>query len=296
MKSDKKIFVAFILNLFFSAVEFIGGTLTGSVAITSDAIHDFGDAASIGVSYILERISKRKPDDTYTYGYTRYSLLGGVITTVILLVGSLVVIASSVKRIITPVAINYDGVILLAIFGTIINFLAAYFTHGGHSLNQRAVNLHMLEDVLGWVVVLIGALVMKFTDFVLIDPILSIAVAVFIFLSAVKNFKTVVDIFLEKIPKDISVGGIREHISKIPGVTDVHHIHIRTIDGYTNSATMHVVTDGDFATVKSAVKEELREHGIAHATVEMETPDEKCADLVCKPEHREEHHRHHHHH
>ncbi len=295
MKSDKKILVAFILNLVFSVVEFVGGTVTGSVAVASDAIHDFGDAASIGISYFLERFSKRKPDVSHTYGYTRYSLLGGVITTVILLVGSLVVIANSIKRIINPVAINYDGVIYLAIFGTVINFLAAYFTHGGHSLNQRAVNLHMLEDVLGWLVVLLGAVVMKFTNFALIDPLLSIVVSVFIFMSAVKNFKTVIDIFLEKTPKDISIDEICEHISSLPSVLGVHHIHVRTIDGYVNSATMHVVTDGDFAAVKKAVKEELSEHGIAHATVEMETPEEQCTDLVCNTESGGEHHHHHHH-
>ena len=296
MKSDRKIFIAFILNLVFSAVEFVGGALTGSVAVAADAIHDLGDSLSIGVSCILEKISKKNPDDSHTYGYVRYSLLGGVITTAILFFSSLIVILKSINRIINPVEINYDGVILLAVFGTVVNFVAAYFTHGGHSLNQKAINLHMLEDVLGWIVVLVSAVVMKFTGFNLIDPILSIVVSVFIFINAGRQLKNIVDIFLEKTPKGIEIDEIREHLLKIPNVLDVHHIHIRTIDGYTNSATLHIVTDGDFATVKKEVKQELTEHGISHTTVEMEGQGEGCADRVCQTEQEKGHHHHHHHH
>ena len=301
MKSDKKILVAFFLNLFFSVVELIGGIFTGSVAIVSDSVHDFGDCLSIGTSYVLERVSKKKPDATHTYGYIRYSLLGSVITTVILLIGSFVVIVNAIKRIINPVPINYSGVIILAVFGVVVNFIAAYFTHGGESLNQKAISLHMFEDVLSWVVVLIGAVIMKFTDISLIDPILSLAFAVLIFITAFGNLKKVMDIFLEKTPCKFNVAELREHLLEIDSVEEVHHIHIRTIDGNVNCATLHVVTDGDAVTVKRAVKEELAEHGIAHTTVEIETPDEVCGDVLCNThelaeecEHEHGHHHHHH--
>lgn len=295
MKTEKNILIAFLLNLSFSIFEFLGGAFTGSVAIISDAIHDLGDAASIGLSYVLERKSRGKPDDTYTYGYVRYSVLGSVITTVILLFGSIMVIYNAVRRLFVPVAINYNGMIAFSVVGVVLNLIAAYITRDGKSMNQKAVNLHMLEDVLGWIVVLIGAVVMRFTDIAIIDPLMSIGVAVFILYHAVRNLKEVIDIFLEKIPSGISIEEIREHICKIDGVLDVHHIHIRSIDGQSNSATMHVVTDADAHTIKHLVREELSEHGIAHATLELEEPGEECHESNCHIEGKQTGHHHHHH-
>ncbi len=282
MKTSKNILIAFVLNLAFSAFELFGGFFTGSVAIVSDAVHDLGDAISIGISFVLERVSKKQPDEKYTYGYARYSVIGSVITTFILLFGSCAVIFNAVNRIINPEEINYNGVIIFAVVGVCVNFVAAYFTRGGDSLNSKAVNLHMLEDVLGWAVVLVGAFVMKFTGFALIDPIMSICVSLFILISAVKNLKTVIDLFLEKTPSGTDVNAIREHICSIDGVKDVHHIHIRSFDGVNNCATMHVVADSaDFAAIKNKVREELLEHGICHATIETETENEKCENPVC---------------
>lgn len=296
MKSEKNILIAFILNLCFSIFEFFGGIITGSVAIMSDAVHDIGDAASIGLSYFLEKRAQKQPDHTHTYGYARYSVLGGVITTFILLFGSAAVIINAIKRIINPTPINYNGMILFGVVGVVVNFLAAYFTHGGESINQKAVNLHMLEDVLGWAVVLIGAIVMRFTDWSLLDPIMSIGVAIFIFINAVKNLKAVLDIFLEKIPDGISVKEITEHICEIEGVNDVHHIHLRTLDGHNIYATMHIVTDSDPHEIKERVREELNTHGITHSTLELETSTEHCHHKHCHIEHIGEHHCHHHHH
>ena len=296
MKTEKNILVAFILNLSFAVFEFIGGIITGSVAIVSDSVHDLGDATSIGISYFLERKSKKQPDHIYTYGYTRYSVMGGVITTLILLFGSVAVIFNAINRIIHPTDINYNGMIIFAIIGVIVNFFAAYFTREGDSINQRAVNLHMLEDVLGWAVVLIGAIVMRFTDFALIDPIMSIGVAVFILINAAKNLKSVLDLFLEKIPDGISTDEIAEHICEIEGVADVHHIHLRSLDGSQIYATMHIVTDGDPHEIKEKVREELREHGITHSTLELEKIGEHCDAQSCCVEHSHTHHGHHHHH
>ncbi len=293
MKSEKNILIAFILNLCFSVFEFLGGIFTGSVAIMSDAVHDIGDAASIGFSYFLEKKSARQPDSTYTYGYARYSVLGGVITTFILLFGSSAVIINAIQRIINPTKINYDGMIIFGIIGVIVNYLAAHFTHGGESINQKAVNLHMLEDVLGWVVVLIGAIVMRFTDFSLLDPVMSIGVAIFILVNAIKNLKSVLDIFLEKVPDSISVEEIKEHICEIDGVHDAHHIHLRSLDGQSIYATMHIVTDGDPHAIKELVREELNEHGITHSTLELETSNEHCQHEHCHIEHNHSHHHHH---
>ena len=296
MKSQKRILVAFILNLFFAVFEFIGGALTGSVAIISDSVHDLGDSISIGLSYILEKKSKKEPDEKYTFGYLRYSVLGSLIMTVILIVGSIFVIIHACDRILHPVEINYNGMLIFAVLGIAVNLAAAIFTREGDSLNQKAVNLHMLEDVLGWVVVLLGAIIMKFTDITYIDPIMSIGVAIFLLVNASKNFKEILDIFFEKAPNGINIEELTHHLKEIDGVLDVHHFHLRTLDGFNHIATLHIVTSSDPATVKKAVKEELSEHGISHTTVEIETPEEECEDLVCHPKQSEHNHNHSHHH
>ena len=281
MKTEKNIFFAFILNLAFSVFEFIGGVFTGSVAIISDAIHDIGDATSIGVAFFLEKKSKKQPDKKYTYGYARYSVIGSVLTTLILLLGSAMIIYNAVLRIISPTEINYNGMIIFAIVGVCVNLGAALLTRDGDSLNQKAVNLHMLEDVLGWVVVLIGAIVMRFTDFYIIDPLMSIGVAVFILINALKNLKAVLDLFLEKTPHGISINEIAEHVCEVEGVLSVHHIHVWSMDGHNNYATMHVVVKGDMHTIKHNIRGELKEHGIGHVTLEFEAEDEHCHEKHC---------------
>jgi cobalt-zinc-cadmium efflux system protein len=293
MKTDKNILIAFILNISFSIFELFGGIITNSVAILSDSIHDLGDAISIGISYFMERKSKKKADNNYTYGYIRYSVLGGVITTTILFVGSILVIISAIKRLINPVPVDYSGMIIFAIIGVILNSLAAFVTREGDSINQKSVNLHMLEDVLGWVVVLIGAIVMNFTDIKILDSIMCIGVALFILINSIRNLKKVLDIFLEKTPNGIDIDELKKHLLEIKGVDDIHHIHVWSIDGYSNYATMHIVTKEDVSKIKKKIREELEEHNICHAI--LETEEEACDDKECHIEmHMEEHHHHHH--
>ena len=288
MKTDMNILIAFLLNFFFSIFEFIGGIFTNSISIISDSVHDFADSISIAISFILEKISKKRPNKNYTYGYIRYSVLGAVITTIILLIGSTLVICSAIKRIINPEEVNYSGMIIFALVGVIINFIAAKVTKHGHSLNQKSVNLHMLEDVFGWLIVLIGAIIMKFTDISIIDPILSLIVAIFILLSAFKNMKSIITIFLEKVPEGIDINDIKKSIKNIEGVIDVHHIHIWSLDGYKNYATIHVVTDSN---VKEEIRHLLLHKGIQHVTIEIESSNEVCNDKNCKLD---IHHHHHH--
>ena len=296
MKTERNILIAFILNLFFSIFEFVGGIFTGSVAIVSDALHDVGDALSIGISYFLEKKSKKDPDDDFTYGYARYSVLGSLITTLILLLGSCLVVYNAVLKLIEPAEIHYDGMILFAVVGVIVNSAAAFFTREGDSLNQKAVNLHMLEDVLGWLVVLIGAVVMRFTDLAVIDPLMSIGVALYIFIHAVQNLKEILDLFLERKPEGISVDEIKEHLTEIDGVLDVHHVHLWSMDGHNHFATLHVVTSVEPHEVKDKIRAELREHGIVHATLELEEEGEHCHEAHCHVDLSECRHHHHHHH
>lgn len=298
MKTEKNILIAFLLNLSFSVLELLGGIFTNSVSILSDAVHDFGDALSIGISFVLEKISKKKPDDKYTYGYARYSILGAFITTTVLTIGSILVIIHGVQRLFSPEPINYNGMLLMAVIGVVINFLAAYFTKDGNSANQKAVNLHMLEDVLGWIVVLIGSLIIKITGYTGIDSILSIGVAIFILTNAVRNFKEILDLFLEKTPNGISVTQLEQHLCEINGVVDIHHIHLWGMDSHMNLATMHVVIDpqkNHANDIKAKIRQELAEHGINHVTIEIENPDDTCDSVNCTVTNQEISHHHHHH-
>ena len=296
MNTEKNMIIAFILNLSFSFFEIFGGIFTGSVAILSDALHDMGDALSIGVSYFLEKKSRQNPDSRYTYGYGRFSVLGSIITTVVLISGSGVVVFNAVQRILSPHPLKYDGMIIFAVIGVVVNSLAAFFTREKSSLNQKAVNLHMLEDVLGWIVVLIGALVMKFTDFTVIDTIMSISVSVFILTNAVLTMKQAVDILMEKAPDDVDRDEISEHLTQIDGVVDIHHLHIWSRDGKYNYATMHVVTDGNASEIKKQIRNELKEHGIFHATLELEKTGERCGERECPEDFQNDGHAHAHHH
>ena len=296
MKSDIKILIAFFLNISFSIIEMFGGMFTNSVAVMSDAVHDFGDAVSIGISYFLERVSKKNPDSKYTYGYVRYSILGALITNIILIIGSILVSINAVNKFINPFVINYNGMILFAVFGVIVIFLAVYFTKEANSLNQKAVNLHMLEDILGWLVVLFGAVIIKFTGINRIDAILSISVAIFILINAVRGLNKIVDLFLEKTPDNINLDEIKASLLEIKGVSDIHHIHVWSIDGFNNYATMHVVCKNkDYDKLKLVIKENLKDHNISHSTIEMESIDYECCDVDCLIEHNIESSHHHHH-
>ena len=281
METKKKIGIAFLLNLLFSVLEAVGGIVTGSVAILSDAVHDFGDAFSIGLSYLLEKIAGKKPDQTYTYGYARFSVLGGLITNLILLVGSVGIVFGAVARLITPVAVDSNGMIILAVVGLFVNGVAVYFTHGGKSINQRAVNLHMLEDLLGWVIVLLGAILMRFTGWHFIDPMLSIFLAVYIAVHALDGLKETLSIFLMKKPKELSTDEVMERLKSLDGVINVHHLHLWTLDGECHCATLHAVVKGDSRKVKEMIKSELLSCGIAHTTVELELLMEACTQRTC---------------
>lgn len=284
MEDKENIKLAFFLNLGFSLFELIGGFLTNSISILSDAVHDFGDSIAIGISFILEKISTKESNKKYTYGYKRYSIIGALITSVILLLSSLFVLFNAVVRIFNPVEIKIGGMLIFAIFGIAINGYAAYKTSKSVNMNEKSVNLHMLEDVLGWIAILVGALVIKATGWSIIDPILSILVALFIGYKSIKNVVDVLNVILEKTPSFIDEGAIKEKVKELNHVLDIHHIHIWSIDGNDILLTMHVlvdksVTKKNYETIKNNIKQCLIEFGINHSTLEIEYVD--CNDEKC---------------
>ena len=270
MKPTKSIFIAFMLNLCFAVFEFIGGAVTGSVAIMSDALHDMGDATGIGISYLLERKSSLPPDEAHPLGYARYSVLGSAFLNLVLLLGSASVIYKAVLRIINPFTVHHGGMIIFAVLGVIINSLAALFTHRGKSLNQKAVSLHMLEDVLGWIVVLAGAIAIKFTNLAIIDPLMSIGTAIFIMIHSVGNLREATDIFLEKAPSDINLRELSEKLLTVPEIKEIRRIQIWTTDGKVHCAALHIATSEDSTGAKQKIRKLLSDYGIRNITVETD--------------------------
>ena len=279
--SKENIRIAFLLNLLFSFIELIGGFITNSMSILSDSIHDFGDAISIGVSYFLEKKSEKKSDNKYTYGYLRYSLLGAIITSVILFTGSIIVIYNAILRIITPEEINYDAMIIFAIFGVIINCYTAYRTSHSQKHNEKVINLHMLEDAIGWIIVLIGSICMKIFNISIIDSILSIILAFYILFHVYKYIKEVFYIFMETVPNDIDLNELEKDIEKEFNLKSIHHIHIWSLDGINNFMTAHVQLKEDLnkketIELKNNIKEYVKKYDINHLTIEIEFHDENC--------------------
>lgn len=290
----KKILTAFLLNLGFSIIEIFGGIFSGSIAILSDAFHDFGDALSIALSFFLERKSGKKADSKYTFGYARFSTLGAFITNLSLLIGSIGIIVASVHRLFEPVEVKSDIMIILAVIGIIVNLFATLVVSKGDNLNHKAISFHMLEDVLGWVAVLVGAIIMKITEFAYLDSILSIVFSTFIFIHSLKDIKKITELFLLKVPKSIELKKLEKEIEKIKGVISVHHLHIWSMDETNHCATMHVVCGDNEEEIKKNIKEKIRDFGIIHATMETERETDNCCEKECKGFCVSKHHHHHH--
>lgn len=271
MKIDRNILIAFILNLSFSLLEIIGGFITNSISILSGAVHDLADAASIGTSYYLEKKSKHKPNYKYTYGYVRYSTLAAFITTIILLSGSLFVIYNAINRLFNPIDINYDGMIIIALIGILFNIIAVYKTKGGHSLNQEAVNLHLLQDALSWIIVLIGSILIKFTKINYIDSIMSLVISIYIIIHSLKHLKIILDLFLEKTPNNVNIRKIKKELLENKNINSIDHIHVWSLDGYNNYATLHAIINNDeVENMKEYIKDYLKKENISHSTIEIE--------------------------
>lgn len=278
--------LAFFLNLIFAFIELAGGLFTNSVAILSDALHDFGDSLSLGVAWYLQKLSKKGRDKEYTYGYKRFSLLGALFISTVLLVGSFFVIKECAERFMNPQVPNAQGMFFLAIFGIVINGFAALRLTRGGSISERAVSLHMLEDVFGWVAVLVVSIVMMFVDLPVLDPALSIGISIWVLYNVYKNLRETFRVFLQQAPQDVNIGQLQQSLLAIEGISSIHDIHLWSLDGESNVMTLHVVIKEDLSVadshaLKSRIRILLNEKKIAHATIEIESIGEECELLHC---------------
>lgn len=280
---SSRIGLAFALNLLFAVVELVGGLLTNSVAILSNALHDFGDALAIGFGWVSSRQAERAPDVDYTYGYRRLSLLSALVNGIILSVGSVAVIARALPRLWDPQPPAVAGMFGLAVLGLAVNSYAALRLRGGHTHNERMLSWHLLEDVLGWAAVLIGSVVIHFTGWNRVDPLLSIAVTLFILFNVARNLRNTLRLFLQVSPDRKLIERIRRTLEELDGVGGAHHLHLWSLDGEHHVLTTHLtlrrdLDSGQQLRLKEEIHRRLEPFALTHTTIEFEFPAETCRD------------------
>ena len=272
MKSSRNMTIAFLLNFSFAIIEFIFGLLFHSSAVLADAIHDTGDALAIGLSTLFEKISTRKEDRNYTLGYKRYSLLGALLTSVILLVGSTLVIVENVPKLFAPEKVNYDGMLVLGIVAIAVNTAASRVVSHGHSHNESILSLHFLEDILGWLAVVGVSIILRFTDWYFLDPLLSLVIAGFILSKALPKFWENIQIFLDHVPSDVDLSQLYREIAVLENVRAITQLNVWTTDGLEKYAMLHICLENPnlLAETQAVLRQKLLAYGIAKVTIQTD--------------------------
>ncbi len=284
--TNSNLTLAFVLNLSFAVVEIVGGLLTNSIAILSDAVHDLGDTATIGFSWLMERYSKKKRTDELTFGYRRFSLLGAITSSFVLLAGSVFILTQSIPRLFHPEAVHPKGMIGMAVAGVLINGFAVLRLRKGDKLNERVILLHLLEDVLGWIAVLIVSILLLFYDLPILDPLLSIVITIFIVSKILPNIKSILKIFLQYSPDDVDVQKIKQLILKRDAIDSVHDVHLWSLDGRFTVFSCHLSSNKNMSLTeieseKTEIKRDLHQLGIEHITLEFEPNSKICSECDC---------------
>ena len=274
---------AFVLNFVFTIIEFIGGFLTNSTAILADAVHDLGDSLSLGLAWILNKLGKKQANQHFTYGYKRLNLAGAFINAVVLIAGSAWVLVEAIPRLWNPQMPIADGMIALAVVGITVNGFAAYKLSEGKTLNERVINWHLLEDVLGWVAVLIVGIVLLFVDWPILDPLLSIGFTLFILVNVLRNLWATLKLFIQATPDKKTYRQVADALLELPHVADLHHLHFWSLDGEEHVLTVHLVLTKNLdiearSDLKQRIDNVLAPYALSHTTVELEDPDEACRD------------------
>ena len=273
MSSKRAIWLAFFLNLSYAIVEFIAGGVFGSSAVLADSVHDLGDAIAIGLSAFLETISNREEDSHYTLGYKRFSLLGALITAVILMTGSALVILENIRKLFHPQPINDEGILWLGIIAVGINVLASLVVRKGKTKNESILSLHFLEDTLGWIAVILMAIILRFTDWYILDPLLSLVISFFILSKAIPRFWSALKIFLDAVPEGLDSEKLEQDLLSLENVKSINQLSIWSMDGLENNAIVHLCLE-DWARMeegKEAIRSQLRQSGVHNITIEVDT-------------------------
>ena len=282
MTTKRAVWLAFFLNLSYAIVEFIAGGVFGSSAVLADSVHDLGDAIAIGVSAVLETISNREEDSHYTLGYKRFSLLGALVTAVILMTGSVLVILENITKLFHPQPVNDEGILWLGIIAVSINVLASLVVRKGKTKNESILSLHFLEDTLGWVAVILMAIVLRFTDWYILDPLLSLVISIFILSKAILRFWSTLKIFLDAVPEGVDIQRVKSDLEQLDHVASINQLNLWTMDGLEKNAIVHVCLKKveHMEVCKEAIRAMLKDYGFQNITIEVD------ADLVTHQAHK----------
>ena len=272
MKAKYTVWVAFFLNLSYAIVEFIAGGIFGSSAVLADSVHDLGDAIAIGISAFLETISNCEEDRQYTLGYKRFSLLGALVTAVILITGSILVILENITKLFNPQLVNDEGILWLGIIAVSINLLASLVVRKGKTKNESILSLHFLEDTLGWLAVILMAIILRFTDWYILDPLLSLVISIFILTKAIPRFWSALKIFLDAVPEGVDIQKIKTDLAELDHVASINQLNLWTMDGLEKNAIVHVCLKEmeHMETCKESIRIFLKDCGFQNITIEVD--------------------------
>ncbi|MBQ9768183.1 MAG: cation transporter [Lachnospiraceae bacterium] len=274
-KSEHRILLAFLLNLIFSFVEVWGSIVTGSVTIFSDAIHDFGDCVALGIAWRMEKISKKAANEKYQFGYRRFSVLAGLINNLILLAGGVIIIVTSVQRVLCPREIDGAEMLMFAVFGILMNGAAMLLTAKGKNINEKTISIHMLEDVLTWVAVLLVGGVMCFFELPVLDSVLSVGMTAVIFVGVAKNLKRIFAVLAVKSPLSAECYlRLKKDLAGCENGMLVEELRIFSMDGEDRLAEVCLLLDTDRSAEEQTLlmkraKECCEAYGICQTIVQM---------------------------
>lgn len=282
---NKAFIIGIVLNLSFVLIEFGAGFYYDSLGLMSDAGHNLGDVASLFLALLAFRLAKVRANARYTYGYKKSTVLVSLINAVILLIAVGAILMESLEKIVNPRPVEGIAIAWVAGIGVFINAFTAmlFIKNKEKDLNVRGAYLHMAADTLVSVGVLASGIVISYTGWYVIDPIIGITVAVVILVSTWNLLHESVRLSLDGVPISINSEDIKELISEIPEVISIHHLHIWAISTTENAMTAHIVIPNldEMEELKNNIKDRLQKAGITHVTLEFETNEICCEDGYC---------------
>lgn len=275
--SGKNIGIAIFLNILITISQIVGGIISGSVALLTDALHNFSDVVSLFLSYFTNRLAKRKSTPKQTYGYKRAEILSAFVNSVTLIAIAIYLIVEAVERFLNPEPVKADLVIYFALGSVIINFISVLLLHkdAKDSINMRSAYLHLLTDVMTSIAVMIGGILMKYFDIYRIDSILSIMIAIYLIFSSYKLLWTSIKILMQFTPQDIDIYDISDQITAVAGIKNVHHVHFWQLNDKDLFFEAHIdlekdITITEFQEILIEIETILHKRNITHFNIQPE--------------------------
>ncbi len=290
-KNGKKITGAIILNLFITVVQIIGGIVSGSLALISDALHNFTDATALLLSAFAHRISLKPNTQRYTFGYKRAEILAATFNAVVLVAISIFLVNEAIVRLTTPEVPSGILMIAVGIFGLFANLGGVWLLHGSirNNLNFRSAYLHLLSDTISSVVIVIGGIFIYYWKVSWIDPVLTIGIAAYVSWESYDILRTTLRIIMMAAPDNLSLEHIGKEISSIDGVRNVHHVHLWQMSETDIHFEAHVCVTDMYVSQTQPILETIEnllatKYNIHHVTIQFEFDKCTTVDLLHKPE------------